>query len=420
MLESAKIQRRQSEIREQLSELAGKDNPTEEETRQMDELDREYRSNESRYRAALISEDTERRQAGAELETREGSEWSDLISQFEVRQAVAHLDEGRSLSGATAEVVQELRNQGGYRGVPVPYEALEQRAGETTAGDVPSPRETRPIIDRLFPESVAGQMGAQMVNVSSGELEYPVTTSSVTAGWSDGETGSVADPTQYTTTDRPLKPDHTLGVQMRLTRRAQKSASGIEQAVRRDMRGAIQAQMDKAVFLGSGSDGEPQGVITGASTYGISEQAVDAAATWSAFRNAVTAFLKANAAGGAGDVRALIRPEVWDALEGAIFDSGSGVTEWDRLTRNISSGNVAMSANALEGPSGDPETTRALLTTSAGGQSPIFVATWGSVDLIRDPYSDAASGGVRLTGLVTLDVTISRAEQLRVLTGIEV
>jgi hypothetical protein len=48
------------------------------------------------------------------------------------------------------------------------------------------------------------------------------------------------------------------------------------------------------------------------------------------------------------------------------------------------------------------------------------MATWGGVDLIRDPYSDAASGGVRLTGLVTADVSISRAAQLEVLTDVQV
>ncbi len=419
MLESNKIQKRQSEIRQQLSELAAKTQPTEDETRQMDELDQEYRSNESRYRAAIVAEDTERRQAGSELETREGKEWADLIGQFEVRQAVLHLDEGKQLSGPTAEVVQELRNAGGYRGIPVPYEALEQRAGETVAGSVPDPRETRPIIDRLFPQSVAGQMGAQMVNVPSGELEYPVTSSSVSAGWADGETADVAGPTQYTTSDQPLKPDHNLGIQMKLTRRAQKSASGLEQAVRRDMRGAIQAEMDKAVFLGTGSTGQPLGVIAGASTYGINETAVDAAATWSAFRGAVTTFLTNNAAGGPGVVRLLIRPEIWDKLEGTIFDSGSGVTEFDRMVKSIPANNVAMSANALAAPSGSPSSSKALLTTSIGGQAPIFVASWGGIDLIRDPYSNAASGGVLLTGLVTIDVTVSRTNQLEVLTGLE-
>ena len=79
MLESVKIARRQSEIRQNLAELAGKETPSEDEVRKMDELDREYRSNETRYRAALIAEDTERRDAGSELETRTAQEWADLL-----------------------------------------------------------------------------------------------------------------------------------------------------------------------------------------------------------------------------------------------------------------------------------------------------------------------------------------------------
>lgn len=105
----------------------------------IDELDREYQAGEQRYRAALISEDDERRAAGAELETREGREWSDLTRHFELRQAALFLDEGRPFSGQTAEVVEEMRGAGGYRGCPVPLEALETRAGETIATGTPDP-----------------------------------------------------------------------------------------------------------------------------------------------------------------------------------------------------------------------------------------------------------------------------------------
>ena len=417
MLNSSKIARRQSEIRQSLAEMVGKDELTDDETRSMEGLDTEYRQNEAKYRAALIAEDDERRDAGAELESREAGEWSKLVSNFELRQAALHLDEGRPLDGATAEVVQELRSHGGYRGVPIPFDALEQRAGETTASGVPDPVTTKPIIDRLFPQSVAGAMGAQMVNIASGQVEYPVSTSTVAAGWAGSETGNVPGPQRYTTVDRPLKPEHTLGVQMSITRRAMKQAAGIEEAVRRDLRAAIQTEMDKAVFLGSGVDGEPLGVIAGASTYGIAETPVDAAASYAAFRSAITQFMLANAAAGPNAVRVLLRPEIWDAMDDVIFDAGSGVTEYDRLAAKVNS--VTQSSNALAAPAGDPAGSISLLTTSAGGVAPIFAATWGAVDLIRDPYTDAASGGVRLTGLVTMDVTISRAEQLRVLTGLQ-
>jgi len=128
------------------------------------------------------------------------------------------------------------------------------------------------------------------------------------------------------------------------------------------------------------------------------------------------AFMTANAATGPGAVRLLIRPEVWDTMDGT-FISGTAVTEWERLTNYIST--VVMSHNALPAPAGTPLESKALLTTSAGGVAPVFVGLWGAVDLIRDPYADAQTGGLRLTALNTMDTTISRAVQTRVLTGIQ-
>ncbi|MFC0161425.1 phage major capsid protein [Mameliella alba] len=420
MLDSVKIARRQSEIRQSLAELAAKDSPSEDEVRSMEEQDREYRQNETRYRAALIAEDTERREAGEELETRSDREWSDMMAGFELRQVALALDEGRQLNGQTAEIVAELRERGGYRGMPVPLEALEVRAGETVASGTPDPIRTTPIIDRLFPQSAAARMGAQMVNVGTGELEYPVVTSSVAAGWADGETASVAGPTVYSTTDRPLAPDNTLGIQMRITRKSLKqSGAALEQAVRRDMAGCMGEALDAAVFLGSGSSGEPTGVFTGASGWSITETAINAAASWAAFRAAVVRFMTANAAGSPDAVKLMIRPEVWAALDDTYIDTGTGITEWDRLVKNIPARNVVMSTNGLAAPTGSPTASNALLTTNAGGTAPIFVGMWGAVDLIRDPYSDAQSGGLRLTALSTMDVTISRAAQLEVLTGVQ-
>lgn len=420
MLESVTISRRQSEIREQLAVLAGKPEPSEDEVRSMTDLDKEYRRNEARYRAALIVEDEERREAGADLETREGRQWDDLVQSFELRQVALALDEGQQLDGATAEIVQELRAHGGYRGIPIPWAALEVRTGETVASGVPDPIQTRPIIDRLFPSSVAARMGAQLVNIDHGAVEWPVTTQGALVGWQDGETAAVGAAQAYQSADRPMKPDQTLGVQMKITRRSLKqSGAALEQAVRRDMSASMSVAMDQAVFLGTGANGQPLGVITGRSTYGIALDEIDAPATWAAFRAAVTAFMVANAAASPGAVRALIRPELWDFMDSQLIE-GTAVTEFDRLTRHIPAANIATTSNGLAVPSGDPEATTALLTTATGGVPPMFVGVWGGIDLIRDPYSDAQSGGLRLTALATMDVTVARPAQLRVLTGLEI
>lgn len=418
MLESVKIARRQSEIRQALAALVGKPTPTEDETRQMETLDGEYRTNETRYRAALVAEDNERREAGADLETRTERQFAELVAAFEVRQVIAALGEGRPLSGRTAEVVEELRNTGGYRGIPVPLLALERRAGETVASGTPDPIQTRPIIDRLFPASVAAQMGAQLITIGTGAVEWPVTTSTITAGWATTELGNVAGPTTYATTDKALKPEQTMGIHMRISRKALlQSGEALEAAIRRDMNGTMQAELDKAIFRGTGADGQPLGVIPGVATYGITSTDAGALASWGALRAAVVRFMTANAAAGPGAVKAMVRPELWDVMDGIEAFEGTGVTEWDRLIRHIPA--PVMTTNGLGTPAGDPPETQVLLTTAAGGVAPIFVGLWGAVDLIRDPYSDAQSGGLRLTALTTADVTVARGAQLQLVTGLE-
>jgi HK97 family phage major capsid protein len=419
MLDSIKIQRRQSEIRQTLAGLVGKEKPEDNEVRQIEALDLEFRTNETRYRAALIAEDQERREAGSELETRSEREFSEMLARFELRQVALHLDEGRQLDGQTAEIVQELRNAGGYRGIPVPWQALEVRTGETISTGTPDPISTRPIIDRLFPASVAGAMGGQMINIDSGAVEWPVVTSSVSAGWQTSETGAVGGPTAYATTDKSMKPDHTLGITMKVTRRALKqSGAALEAAIRRDMQGAMAQAMDLAVFRGTGADGQPLGLLTTPATYGITATAVGAAITSAVFRARLVAFMNANAIASPSAVRALIRPEAWDKLHTALV-SGTAVSEWDRLTAAIPEGNFTVSGHALAAPAGSPLATSALLTTASGGVAPFYLGLWGAIDVIRDPYSDAASGGLRITALGTMDVTVARGVQLQIMTGLQ-
>jgi HK97 family phage major capsid protein len=408
MLDSVKIQRRQSEIRQALSELVGKETPTTDETRSMEAMDAEYRTNETRFRAALTAEDSERREAGADLDTRADRQFADLVAGFEMRQIVLALDEGKALSGKTAEVVAEMRNAGGYRGIPVPLAALEQR--NTVSADVPNPTQTRPIIDRLFPASVASRLGVQTVNITQGQVEWPVATAGAVAGWAPTEGGNVPGPNPFQTAERMLSPDNTLGAHMRITRKALKQAGdGLEQAIRRDMSAAIGAELDRAVLLGTGTGGEPLGIIPGAATYGITSTAVGAAASWAAFRAEVVAFMQANQITGANGVNMAFDPEIWAELDETLI-AGTAVSEWDRLVKHVPAGNIAL-ANQLDGGT-------AILTTSAGGIAPAFLGIFGGVDVIRDPYTDAQNGGLRLTGLLTADVTVARGSQIRILTGI--
>ena len=418
MLLSTKLELRRSEIRQELATLAAKETPTEEETSQMTALDTEYRQAEQRYRAAIIAEDEERKEAGEEFKFKEDREFSELVDGFELRQIAAALDDNSELSGQTLEVVQEMRQQGSYQGLPVPLEALEVRAGETVASGTPDPIKTKPIIDRLFPNSVAARMGGSLINITNGEVEWPVATAGAVVGWGDGELADVGAATQYTTVDKALAPDHNMGAQMTLSRKALKqSGAALEQAVRRDLNAAISTELDRVAFLGSGSSGQPLGVVTGAGTYGFDVNDVSAAASYAAFRAAGVAFMGRNAANSLNDIRLLMRTELLNTLDDTVIEVGSGMTFWDFIAKRF--GSVLTTSNALNAPSGSPAESTAIMTTSVGGVPPFFMGIWGGVDLIRDPYTKAASGQLILTGIVTADVTCSRTEQVGIITGLQ-
>jgi len=416
MLESVKISKRQSEIRQTLATLAGKDNPEDTEVRSMETLDKEYSTNEVRYRASLIAEDTERREAGAEMETREGKQWAELIGGFELRQVALALDEGFQLTGRTAEAVSELRSKGGYQGIPVPLQALETRAGETIGGGVFDPKDTRRQIDRLFPSSVVALTGGELINIDTGLAEYPVATGGASASWAASELADVGAAVAFQTIDRPLAPNHNLGCQMVISRKSMKqSGAALEQAIRRDMNSTIAAALDKAAFLGSGASGEPLGLIPGQASYGFATTDVSAAATYAVFRNEATKFLTRNAGDYKG-IRLLMRTELLDSLDDALY-TGTSVSQLARLIDKL--GAIITTTNALAVPTGAPLESSAVMTTSVGGIAPFYVGVWGGIDLVRDVYTKAASGQLVLTALVTADVTASRAAQVTILTGLQ-
>lgn len=408
MLDSMKITRRQSEIRQELSSLVGKDTPTEDETRSMDTLDKEYRANEIRFRASLVSEDEQRDEAKGELETRSGTEWAAMMGKFELRQVALALDEGAAINGATKEIIDEMRSAGGYQGIPIPYSVLEQRAGETVASGTIEPQALRNTIDRIFPGSVAAKLGIERINIAQGSLAFPVATSGAVFGWQTSETGNVGAAAAYATTERSLSPDYTGGAQMVITRKALKqSGEGLEAAIRRDLNAVIGAELDNITVNGLGSAGEPLGIILGATTYGIETEAVSAAATWAAFRAEIVAFMEANAITSASQVNLAFDPSIWADLDAALI-SGTAVSEWDRLTKHV--GTPAIS-NVIP-------TETAIMTANVQGIAPGYLGLYGGIDLIRDPYTKAAAGSLVLTGLVTADFTVPRGLQTRILTDL--
>ncbi len=426
MLLSTQISRKQSELRQELAGLAGKENPEQAELDRMGAIDKEYQNNEVRFRAALQSEASELEKARGELETRETKEWSSLLDRFQIRQAVLYQTEKDfRLSGETAEVVTELHSRAkaanhSVRGVMIPFEALQLRAGETVASGTPTPKFVAPIIGRIFPQLAAARMGVETINVTQGFYELPVTTSTIASGWSATEIGNVGGPTQFTAVPvSTLKPTHNFGIQTKLTRQAMLQVGpDLENAVRRDMNAAISTGLDQAIFLGTGATGQPLGILPGqATTYPyVTVAEASAAPTYGMFVDAISTFLAANAISSFDQVFMLLRPEIWKKMDRALI-SGAFVSEWNRLVALVPlATNITINSNCLAPPAAGLVT--ALLTTNLGGVPPAFCAVWGGIDLLVNPYTGAQAGTLELDAMITADVTVGRLAQIQSLTGI--
>ena len=301
MLDSVKIARRQSEIRQALAEprREGHARPRTKPA-PWRRWTREYRTNETRFRAALVAEDSERRDAGGELETRDGRELAELDRRL--RAAAGGAGARRGPRRSTARPPRwwpSCARAGGYRGIPVPWAALERRAGETDrlghARPDPDAADHRPAV----PRHRRGRMGAQMIAIDSGAVEWPVVTSSVTAGWARRRAGNVAGPTAFATTDAALTPEQNLGIQMKHhpeVAEAVRRRAGTRRAPRHERR-RCGGRSTQAMFIGTGANGQPLGVIAGQATYGYGTTAVSADAELPRpSASAVVRFMAANAA----------------------------------------------------------------------------------------------------------------------------
>ena len=84
----------------------------------------------------------------------------------------------------------------------------------------------------------------------------------------------------------------------------------------------------------------------------------------------------------------------------------------------MGAGNLSMTTNALEAPSGSPR--RVGNSRHHGGRlAPGFHGNLGRRRSDPRRVFRRASGGLRLTGIVTADVTVARGSQIEILTGLQ-
>lgn len=338
--------------------------------------------------------------------------------QFSIRRAIlAQLDGAQyaRTAGLELEASRALAAKFGRdpRGVFIPREVFQRdlSVGTNSAGGFMRP--TDHLGSEFVPPAlnvpVIQQAGARVLSGLQGNVAIPKMTAGSTVGWVSSE-GSALSETNPTFGQLTLSPKD-LGCYVDVTRRLmQQSDPSIEQVIRDDFAAQLANGIDTAVFHGTGTSGQPTGIINsspnsasigtngGAPTYGlltsmVRENAIDnlldPTSTW--FINSRTM------------AKLMVTPRQSSGVEGNfIIPPDASASDLRMLGyRAFVSNNLASNLTKGSGSS--------LSAAFFGRPSDVLIGQWGGIEVLVDPYTAVTTGTVRLRVFQTIDIGLRYA-----------
>ena len=305
------------------------------------------------------------------------------------------------VEGLIKELDQEARNENpsqNFRGVAIPYSALETRDNNTGLTAAASPSDVRSFTDDMFAASVLVGAGANMYTGLSASQKVPII-AGVTAAFQAEDSG--VNTPEGSIGGGELTPN-TIIAATNISNAAISQNSSIEAAFRRNFATAIMSQFEanllnvadvtgpESIFL----DGQATGTATWSDTVAL-------ARIQEMFNLMLTQGNDVNKS----SIKLLMNGNAYADLVSQITgQAGSGINAGninlvDKTVLNIPyllSSNVGNGANDTR--------ARALMID----MDKVHLAMFGGLDMLVDPYSQALNGGTRLIMSTLLDGLISQ------------
>ena len=303
-------------------------------------------------------------------------------------------------------------------GVLIPWEVLNaNRAAETpgqTAGVfgdggalVGSNRLDAQFIDLIRNRSAFLNSGLTMLSGLEGNVEIPKKLGSSTYYFVGENVDATASKLGFGLVNMVPR---TIGVRVPISRRMMIQASpDVENLVRLDMAESVALGMDSTIGYGTGSNGQPLGIIN---TTGIGSVTLDGGAdkafpaslggsthdcgVWGNYVDLETALAANNL--DAGSMRYIMNSVVKGALKQTLRASAAG-SDYIMTDAGEVNGYPVVVSNQMQ--------TNDVLF---GNYSDCVVGMWSGLDVVIDPYTQSASGQVILTVHQDFDVACRRPQ----------
>jgi len=284
------------------------------------------------------------------------------------------------------------------RGVRIPTDVMADWSQRDLSAGVdtqliPTEHRAASFVDALRNASSVMQAGATILGGLSGNVDIPGKNAVSSATWisSEGTNSTESEPTFRTISLSP----NDVSLHTDMTRRMmQQSSPDIESLVRNDITDAMALAIDLAGLEGSGSSGQPEGVLN---VTGINKPTAFAAAdpTFAEVVAMETAVADDNAL--MGNLSYIGRTNLYGALKTTKKDAGSG--EFVVEPGGTVNGYRYIKSN--QGTDGN---------LYFGNWSDLLIGMWGGLDLVVDDSALALSGGRRLIVFQTVDMAVRHAE----------
>ena len=334
------------------------------------------------------------------------------LDRFSFRKAILAATEGRALDGVEAEMhqeaVKEARLEGrSISGIGVPYLLLSKKplsrasTGQniTTAGDGGYLKQEEPLmfLAALRNKLLLTQLGAKFITGLVGD--FPLVTGSLfTANWLL-EGAADADQkiafTKAIMTPKRVQATGALALQL-----LKQSTPDVERLIEDELLNSIAQALQVAAINGSGAAGQPLGLLNVPGIGVVAGGANGLIPTWGNIVDLESAVLVANADDSslAYLTNAKTRGKLKQVLKAAAATSDF---IWDKDGMNGYKGNVT---NAVPSVLNKGTAVGVCSAVIVAEWSKLFIAQWGGLDMIVDPYSLKKQAEVEVTALSFYDI----------------
>lgn len=343
---------------------------------------------------------------------------------FSISRLLTH---GENVDGFEGEMLQEsakearslgLNPTGIYLSNSVMNSIMPEKRTMTAATDADGgyliPTDKIEWFDALFAYSVLDKLGIQKLSGLSANTDIPGFGSAVVTGWANGETGTQT-PDDPTVVNRALRPKLLYGATNISKRLAIQTNRSVDQMIMQDIMSAMAQALQAAVINGSGSSGQPTGILN---TSGIQSVAIGTNGGAITFAKAMELWSAiAQADCNMDKFKWLTNPKVQGKAMQIPVDTGSGAMIVT-YNNNFGGSPNAIANYPLYSTSSVPSTltkgtSSGVCSALIGGDfSQVVVGQFGGVEIIVDNISQARSGYTALTINQYCDVVVKQPAAL--------